>query len=104
MTVKYTENMLEELKAIPRLDYQKAVAFAEKYDISSRSVIAKARSMEIDYIPKSPSASKATPKGPSKDVLVSQIEAILKMRIPSLVKMTMVDLEKLKTTINLTSG
>ncbi len=93
MTIKYTDKQVAELKAIGVLDYDSAVAFGEKHGVSHRSVIAKARALEIPYKPKAP--GQRADKGPAKDALVKQIEAAFGIELPSMAKMTVIDLNKL---------
>lgn len=95
MAIKYSDSMIEELKAIPRLDLASATVFAEKHGISSRSVIAKARSLEIDYHAKVPGTKAVSTRGPTKEELVKDLEKLLGTRVVSASKMTAVDLASL---------
>ena len=106
MAVKYTDSMIAELKAIPRLDYNTATAFAEKYaeaGVTSRSVIAKARALEIDYHAKDPKqrSASAKPKAKSKEDLTTELYELVGCAIPSATKMTAVDLQLLISGIKL---
>lgn len=94
MSVKYTEVMVAELKAIGTLDYDSAVAFGEKHDISPRSVIAKARALEIPYKAKVP-GKKVVDKSPAKADLVKRVETAFGISAPSLAKCTVPDLLKI---------
>lgn len=93
----YTENMLNELRSFDVITYADATAFAEKYNISLRSVVAKVRSMELPYQPKETTGVKvAKPKGESKADLVSEIQSLLNVNFKSLDKMVIEDLVKLR--------
>jgi hypothetical protein len=92
---KYTDAMVEELKTIGKLDYNSANAFAQKHGIEIRSVIAKARAYDLPYQAKDPKQDKK-PIARQKADIVKSILAELKIELPSLVKMTVVDLEKLE--------
>lgn len=94
MAVKYTDEMLKELKSFEILDYDSAVKYAEKYNISPRSVTAKARAIGVEYKAKDP-RSKA-PKGRAKEDIVSAVYQHLGFALPSLGKMTSTDIELLE--------
>jgi hypothetical protein len=106
MAVKYTETMLSELRSIEVLNHGLAVAFAEKYKdvspgITSRSVVAKARALDVPYQAKDP-REKATgkAKGDSKDDIVARLYERLGTTIPSLSKVTVPDLKLLELAIS----
>ena len=102
MTVKYTDQQLSELRSVGLLNYEIATVFAEKHGIAVRSVIAKARSLEIPYQPKDPtSRSTSKPKAESKDNIVKSIQTALGTdKLASLNKMTVQDLLVLRTLIS----
>lgn len=104
MTTKYTPAQVTELQAVGTLTYDGAVAFGEKHGIPFRSVIAKARALEIDYKPKAPGQRNVADKGPLKADLVKKIETAFGISIPSLAKMTVPDLTKLSEAIHSTEG
>lgn len=94
----YTEKMLNELKSFDVITYDDAHNFAEKHNISIRSVIAKVRSMELPYQPKptDAAAKQAKAKGESKADLVTEIQSMLNVNFKSLDKMVLEDLVKLR--------
>lgn len=93
----YTEKMLDELRSFDVITYDSAQEFADKHNISIRSVIAKVRSMELPYQPKEATGVKvAKPMGESKAGLVSEIQSILNVNFKSLDKMVIEDLVKLR--------
>lgn len=71
MTV-YTNAMVAELTNNAPFDYGKAQIFAERYNISYRSVIAKVKSLGLEYTPKAPVARKKV-EGPTKAQVLSDI-------------------------------
>lgn len=95
MTNKYTPAVVAELRAVGTLTYDGAVAFGEKHGIPFRSVIAKARAIEVPYKAKVPGQRNAADKGPLKADLIKQIETAFGISAPSLAKMTVPDLTKL---------
>lgn len=94
----YTEKMLNELRSFDVITYDSAQEFADKHNISIRSVIAKVRSMELPYQPKPAdyAAKQAKAKGESKADLVAEIQALLNVNFKSLDKMVVEDLIKLR--------
>lgn len=103
MATAYTEQMLAELKSVPTLNYEIANVFAEKYNIGVRSVIAKAKALEIPYSAKSPSEKKAksSVSKRTKAVVLKDIDDVSGLDLPSFDKMTLVDLESLLTYLKL---
>ena len=96
MTNKYTPAVLAELQKVGTpLTYDAAVAFGVKHGIPFRSVIAKARALEIPYKAKAPGSRNVAEKGPLKADLVKRIETAFGISAPSLAKMTVPDLTKL---------
>ncbi len=71
----YTAAMVEKLKALAPMTYDKAEAAAKEMGKSVRSVIAKCKSEGIEYIAKAPSTKK--PKGETKADIVKSIAACL---------------------------
>lgn len=97
---KYTEEMLTEMREAGSFTYDSAKAFAEKHDISLRSVIAKVRALELDYQPKDPKVRSVKPKRDrSKADIVASIVRHIGDELPSLSKMTIVDLEVLEKVV-----
>lgn len=91
--------MLTELRAIEKLDFNSATEFAEKHNISARSVIAKARALDIPYHAQDPRTKSAKTKGESKDDIVARLQASLEVKTPSMAKMTVSDLKLLEAAI-----
>lgn len=106
MAVKYTATMLSELRTFSPLTYNDAVAFAEKYaeaapGITYRSVVAKARALDVPYQAKDPrEKSTGKAKGDSKDDIVARLYERLGTPIPSLSKVTVPDLKLLELAIS----
>ena len=95
----YTEAQVEELKAIEGLDYEKAKVFASKHNISPRSVVAKARALEIPYKTKAPGAKATVAKKEAtrrKSEIATGISELLDVNLASLEKMTSTDLNTLE--------
>lgn len=97
----YTDAQVAELKVIKDLDYIKATAFAIKHGISPRSVVAKARALEVPYTPKTPGAkaTKAKETARRKSDVAQSIVELLDTNLGSLDKMTGADLLALETRI-----
>lgn len=97
----YTKKMLDELRSFDVITYDSAQEFADKHNISIRSVIAKVRSMELPYQPKptDAAAKQAKVKGESKTDLVAEIQSILNVNFKSLDKMVVEDLVKLRNLV-----
>jgi hypothetical protein len=100
----YTDAQVEELKAVEGLDYEKAKVFAAKHGLSPRSVVAKARALELPYKTKTP-GSKATSTAKKEAVrrkadIATSISELLDVNLASLDKMTGPDLLALETRVN----
>jgi CxxC motif-containing protein len=90
--LSYSEQMIEELKAIEGLDYAKATAFATKHMVKPRSVVAKALGLGLAYTKAdSTKTTKAAPRKQKAEV-VAEILAELNIAAPSLDKVNMADL------------
>jgi hypothetical protein len=73
---QYTEKMIARLNASAPLNLEKAHKLAEEFgSVSYRSIIAKAKSLGLEYISKAPAAKR--PAGPTKKDLVAEIERSL---------------------------
>lgn len=96
--MKYSDAMISELKALGKLDYASANVFATKHGLPFRSVIAKARALELPYTAKDPKdrSTPSKPKGRDKATIVAGIEGKLGVKLASLPKMTVLDLESLE--------
>ena len=94
----YTDAQVAELKAIEGLDFEKAKAFGEKHGISPRSVVAKARALEIAYKTKVPGAKSTVKKEAvrRKADVATNISDLLDLNLASLEKMTGSDLSALE--------
>ena len=77
----YTKKMEAEL-ASEKMTYDRAVALATQWGLSVKSVIAKTKSLGIDYTPK-PRATRKT-SGITKADLVRQIESKLNLELDGL--------------------
>jgi hypothetical protein len=98
---KYTESMLNELKSLGTINYDVANAFADKYKISVRSVVAKVRAMELPYQPKVQAEKPVVTKGAkeSKASIADEIESMLNVTFKGLDKLVLEDLVKLRNTV-----
>jgi hypothetical protein len=95
--VNYTEKMLNELRDMGAITYDDASKFAEKYNISVRSVVAKVRSMELPYQPKEVTGAKVVKaKAESKGDVTAEIQVMLNVTFKSLDRMVLEDLVKLR--------
>lgn len=72
----YTNAMVAELSNNAPFDYGKAQIFAERHNVSVRSVISKVKSLGLEYTPKPKAASKKV-EGPTKAQVLSGIRAKL---------------------------
>lgn len=77
----YTKKMEAELASLP-MDYARAEALASQWGLSIKSVIAKTKSLGIDYQPKPKALRKGS--GITKADLVKQIEAKLDCQLDGL--------------------
>lgn len=73
----YTESMIAELRNNAPLDLAKAHDLAGKMGVSYRSVIAKAKSLGLEYVAKAPAAKKAKSDEPTKAETLAAIRAAL---------------------------
>lgn len=94
----YTEAQVTELRAVKDLDYEKAKVFAAKHGLSPRSVVAKARALEIPYKAKTPGAKASAKKADvrRKSDVATSIAELLDVNLASLEKMTGTDLAALE--------
>ena len=96
MTVpNYTALQMAEIKNAAPLNYEVASELGAKFGKKTRSVIAKAISMEVEYIAK-PRATKSGEVVERKASIVNDIEKMLKVKAPSLVKATKADLVRVR--------
>lgn len=72
----YSDNQVEQLFESEPVSYEDCVAFAKEWGKSPRSVIAKVKSLDLEYIPK-PKPAKKVSGGPTKAELVEKIESEL---------------------------
>lgn len=94
----YTDGQVAELRAIEGLNFDKAQAFADKHGLKVRSVIAKARALDIPYQSKVPGTKKASATNVRrKSDIAKAIEDLLDTKVPSLDKLTLKDLEIVET-------
>jgi hypothetical protein len=87
--VNYTPELVVALTALSPVTYPEAVAFGAENGKSTRSVIAKVLSLNLDYLPKVVPSKR--PKGVTKAELVAEIASRLKAEdgFPGLEKATM---------------
>lgn len=98
--MKYTDEMIAKMKEIGSFNYDSAKKFAEDNGLSFRSVIAKVRALELDYQAKDPKVRSASKKkARAKADIVNAITSALGSELPSLNKMTVVDLETLESVL-----
>jgi hypothetical protein len=95
--MSYSDAMIAELKETPEWDFDSATAFAAKYMIKPRSVVAKVGALGLTYrareaIKGSSNASTARQPRPVKADLVAALERALGISAPSFEKMNMSDL------------
>jgi hypothetical protein len=75
--MSYTDVETAAVVAAAPLTYESAAALADKLGKTHRSVIAKAKSLGVEYTPKAKPAKKAAESGPTK----AQILATLRSRL-----------------------
>lgn len=92
----YTPKMVAELRSNEKMNYADAVAFASTYGLPIKSVIAKISALGILYTKKDPKTwGQRENEEPTKTDYVNSIVAVIG-DLPSLSRMTIVDLAKLK--------
>lgn len=87
----YTEAMIAELNATPVWDLASATTWANKHGLSPRSVVSKVGALGLKYNSKTTQAKPTAPRVNKAD-LVTQINATLNIKAPSLDKVNMADL------------
>ena len=76
----YTDSMVAEMTKIGSFNLAKAKAFAEKYpSVNYRSVIAKVKSLGLDYEKAAPAAKKAKSDEPTKAATLAAIRSALSL-------------------------
>ena len=74
----YTKPMIATLRASAPLDLQKAHTLAEKWpEVGYRSIIAKAKSLGLEYIKAEPASKKAKDTGPTKAIILASLRTRL---------------------------
>ena len=73
----YTDSMVAKITAAAPLDLAKSHILAAELGVSYRSVIAKAKSLGLEYIAKAPAAKKAKSDEPTKAAILGNIRAAL---------------------------
>ena len=91
----YTALQMAEIKERAPLNYEIASELGAKFGKKTRSVIAKAISMKVEYQAK-PRATKTGEAVERKGDIVSEIEKMLNTTAPSLVKATKADLVRVR--------
>ena len=79
----YTETLVKELQKFETLTYAEAVEFAATHGLKVRSVIAKAKSLEIVYVPK-PVVTKTGEPVIRKDTIIRAIESAVSVEVSAL--------------------
>ena len=93
-TSAYTPELVAKLAALPvPVSFDDATEFAEEHGLKPRSVIAKLKSMKIDYAPKPVKVTKRGEPVVAKAEFVAAIEKAIGAALPSLVKASKPDLE-----------
>ena len=96
---KYTDAQVEALQAQDVWTYDEAVEFADQEALKVRSVIAKIKSLGLDYECKPVAVTKTGEPVVRKSDLAAEIATRLGVEAPSLVKMTKTDLVALSTAV-----
>ena len=100
MTVpNYTPEQCAEIRSQEPLNFEKAAVLGAKFGKKTRSIIAKAISLEVEYNAK-PRATKSGEPIVLKSTLVSEIESKMGVSLPSLAKATKVDLTEMLERLN----
>jgi len=99
MSVNYTEKMENIIRENSPLNFEKAEMLGEEFGKKTRSVIAKAISLGVEYHAK-PRQTKSGEPIERKGEIVEEIETILGVTVPSLVKATKADLEVIRTRLS----
>jgi len=102
----YTETLVAALQAQQVWTYAEATAFAEENGLKSRSVIAKLKSMGLDYIPK-PVVAKTGEPVERKGEVIAEIETALNVEtgaFSGLSKSTKAALNALRSAIQASSS
>ncbi len=99
MSVNYTEKMENIIRENSPLNFEKAEMLGVEFGKKTRSVIAKAISLGVDYEAK-PRQTKSGEPIERKDSIVKDIESVLGVSVPSLVKATKADLEVIRTRLS----
>ena len=71
----YTPSMVTELQS-QAWDYESALAFGEAHGLSVRSVIAKIKTLDLDYTPKVKTVSTAGPRVTKADIVAAIAKAL----------------------------
>lgn len=96
---QYTEQMVAEMVKHGAWTYAEACEFASDNGLKPRSVIAKIKSLGLDYEPKPTRVNKRNEPVVKKAQLVAAIEAALEISAPSLLKVGKADLERVVTAV-----
>lgn len=91
----YSEALVAKLEAQPKWTYASTAEFAEANGLKHRSVIAKVKSLGLEYEPKPARVTKRGEPVVLKAEMVAAVEKALAVSVPSLSKVTKEDLERL---------
>ena len=76
----YTETMVQKIRNAAPLNLAKAQELASDFgNVTYRSVIAKAKSLDIEYIKAAPAAKSVKVRGPTKNDILSGIRSSLSL-------------------------
>lgn len=95
MSTVYTDTIVAQMTEIGSFTYETATEFAAKHDLKPRSVIAKIKSLGLDYTAKPARVTKTGAPVVHKSELASLICARLGVEMPGLAKLTKTELETL---------
>ena len=99
MKPNYTEAQCEVIRENAPLNFEVATQLGTEFGKKTRSVIAKAISLGVEYNAK-PRATKSGEPIVRKAELVAQVQEALGIELPSLVKASKADLQRLIDTIS----
>jgi hypothetical protein len=97
---QYTDNMVAELQRQESWNFEQAADFAATHALSTRSVVSKIKSLEIDYTPKS--ITRVASDKPRKADIIADIASSLKINqeaIEGLNRAPMLSLKELRNVL-----
>ena len=91
----YTDSMVAELSNNAPFDYGKAMIFAERYNVSARSVISKVKSLGLTYTAKPKAEASSAPRVRKADI-VTEIAAKVGVAEDAIAGLAKADMAALK--------